>query len=83
MLLQTAPVESFVCCLDQVESLGVLFEPCQGGEKEVMKREHQHSLACDITGVGAGGAGSPITIPTVTQTGRTLISPAASLVFLF
>lgn len=83
MLLKIAPVESFVRCLDQAESLGVLLEPCQGGEKEVMKREHQHSLACDITGVGVGGVGCPITIPAVTHTGRTLISPAASLVFLF
>lgn len=83
MLLKTAPVESFVCCLDQAESLGVLFEPCQGGEKEVMKRELQHPLACDITGVGVGDAGSPIGNPGGTQTGKTLINPGASLGFLF
>lgn len=81
MLLKTAPVESFVCCLDQAEPLGVLFEPCQRGNKEVMKREPQHSLACDITEVGVGTPTGPV--GTVTLTGKTRISPAASLMFLF
>lgn len=81
---QTAPVESFVCGLDQAEALGVMSGSCQGREKEVTKRKHQHSLACDVTGVGDGrGCRAPHPCPAETQTGKMLISPTAPLVFLF